>query len=288
MRCPFLNEAQVRSCERAGIRTMIRAEGADGRGRCSSSGYADCRIYVENPRRAATGGFRCPYAAESGVQYCAAAPARQFIPCSGSPNVRCETGSHRYCDLYLEKTGSAGIAQDPLVDGVLVPRRLFYSSNHMWLDLFDDGWCAVGLDAFFARVVGRVDRVVPIGITGARCPTAVVWAHGMEFEMVFPNPIHVTGYNNRVRVEPARILADPCGAGWLLEGRELGAGARYRSATSGLIFGAEALEWMRSEMERLTRLLGGHEDLSALERLDSSERCQLVHEFFSMAAHRTR
>ncbi len=283
MQCPFLSEGRVRSCERAGIRTAIRAGHAEYIESCSSSAYTNCRVYIQNSDAASSAGLRCPYATESDVQYCAAAAPRKTLFCQESAEARCEKATYRYCDVYLEKTRPNASGQIPLVDGILVPRRLFYSPNHMWLDLFDDGWCVLGLDALFVRSLGSINRVVPIGTPGPRCPAALVWANGGAFEMVFPNPVDVVGCNGRVRVGANRVAADPYGSGWLIEAKELG-GSRQRSATSGLIPGAEALEWMRCEIEQLRRFCGGRGELGTLESLPAAERRQIVNEFFCNAA----
>ena len=41
-----------------------------------------------------------------------------------------------------------------------MPGWLFYSPSHLWLDVGDDGLCHLGIDAFLARVVGSVERLV--------------------------------------------------------------------------------------------------------------------------------
>ena len=42
-----------------------------------------------------------------------------------------------------------------IVDGIQTTGWHFYSRNHMWLDIDEDGICHVGIDPFFARVRGK-------------------------------------------------------------------------------------------------------------------------------------
>jgi glycine cleavage system H lipoate-binding protein len=218
------------------------------------------------------------------MQYCAAAPVAKMIPYSESLNSRCGNDSHRYCELYL------GMAHPDVnrhqVDGIAMPDWLRYSRNHMWLDVTDDGMCHAGLDAFLCRALGTIDEITFVKQNGRQRPAAVIRAAGLDFEMVFPNPIWITACNLRLRANPARIVAEPFTGGWLFEGRP--------DAETGadLLEGAPARVWMQSELERVNQYLQECTSTSAdggifadhlARHLDRGQTAGLYHEFFSLA-----
>ena len=80
-------------------------------------------------------------------------------------------------------------------DQIPLPDWLLYAGNHMWLDLTEDGVCHIGIDAFLSRALGKVDRISYVWTKGNHRPAAVITVGGMELELVFPNPLLVTGCN---------------------------------------------------------------------------------------------
>ena len=168
MRCPFLREEQVKSCQVAPIRKSLARSTATGDGeRCSSVDHGSCPVLRES-HEAHPDASRCPFLRESLVQFCAASPRPTYVPWSESPDLRCAHDAHRYCELFLATAGVRGPAfpcAEPdagataLVDGVPVPGWLYYADNHMWLDVGDDGLCHLGVDAFLTRLIGTVERL---------------------------------------------------------------------------------------------------------------------------------
>lgn len=282
MTCPFLKEAQVKYCQTATVRTLIRAQAVSGQEKCSSPDYGSCPIYREHPQAGDAGGA-CPHLRESLMQYCSAAPVTKFIPYSESQLSRCGNDSYRYCELYLG-LAHPGPAID-LVDDLAMPAWLFYSANHMWLDLTSDGTCHAGIDACLSRVLGKIGAVTFLASKGRQRPAAVLSAAGADFEVRFPNIFQVTACNLYLRANPARITEEPYTGGWLFEGiPDAGTAANLRH-------GAAAAEWMQQEVRRLNQYLqqtagiaadGGSisRDLSA--HLDRSQMLALFHDFFSL------
>ena len=79
--------------------------------------------------------------------------------------------------------------------------------------------CATsGIDGFLADVAGKADGVTFVTAHGTHCPAVALTIHGVEWPMSFPNPLLIQKVNSRVRSDPARLTADPYGAGWLFEG----------------------------------------------------------------------
>ncbi len=271
MRCPFLNEAQVKFCRTSPFRKMIlRAPEPGIPERCSSPDYVRCPLANCRPD-GTSAPDRCPSLGESLVQYCSAASITKFIPYSESILSRCVKESYRYCDLFLSLAAQleggdkstlslarkSGIVRDAPpgeqgIDGIQIPRRLKYSSNHMWLDVSRDGCCHVGVDAFLAAVLGSIEKLNFLAVKRLARPTAILTVKGMDLQMVFPNPMLLMRPNSYLRANPDRLLADPYGVGWLFEGEPaMDSTVEQRNLTSGLIPGRSALAWMQQESKRL-------------------------------------
>jgi glycine cleavage system H lipoate-binding protein len=281
MACPFLKEAQVKYCRTASVRKLIPlAAGVRAEEKCSSPSFSSCPVYRANPEEEGPGAA-CPYLHSSLMQFCGAAPVTRFVPYSESLLSRCGNDGYRYCELYL---GMAHPAQPRETDTLPVPDWLRYSANHMWLDLSSDGSCHVGIDAFLSRAVGRVDRVSFLSQKGNHRPAAVLTAGGVEFEVMFPNPVLLSGCNLYLRADPGRIAAEPYTAGWLFEGTALA------DTAAGLIPAPQARDWMDREQKRMSEFLqdgtgtsadGGLFARGAVRLLEHDRMRTLFHEFFS-------
>ena len=285
MTCPFLKEAEVKYCQTAAVRTLIPlAQAASAQEKCSSADHASCSIYQSQPRECGNGGA-CPHLRESLMQYCAAAPVVKFIPYSESLLSRCGNDSFRYCHVYLGMVHPGASAE--AVDEIPMPPWLLYAPNHMWLDLTNDGACHAGIDAYLARVLGKIDAVTFVGPKGRQRPAVVLSAAGADFEVTFPNAFQVTSCNLYLRANPERIAAEPYTGGWLFEGvPEAGTADKLRHGT-------EAVAWMQEEQRRLNQYLqqiagvaadGGTFSANLAQHLDRSQMLALFHEFFSLYA----
>ncbi|MDD5543099.1 MAG: hypothetical protein PHX83_07980 [Acidobacteriia bacterium] len=313
MKCPFLKETYVKNCQTATFRKMIVERPGNAAGeKCSTPAYLDCpvaRMHAEGPAQE-----KCPFLEESLVQFCSAAPVTKFIPYSESLASRCSSDSHRFCDLFYALahprmpgtapagwSGSHSSTEDDRVEGIPVPPELFYSANHMWLDVGDDGMCHIGVDAFLARALGRVDQVRFLARRAMDRPTVVLTLKDVELQMAFPNLVVVTNTNVSLRSSPERLTSEPYGAGWLFETMDPPNGAGERGARSGLMPGAEAKTWMEQEFNRVTEFIQNHapdapqdEKLMTdgglfvpgfFNRLDYEARLSFINQFFSPYAN---
>jgi len=189
---------------------------------------------------------RCPHLEEVHVQYCGVSIPAKLIPFSESQSSNCATGGYRYCDSYLS------LARP---NGVLAPAAdLLYSPNHFWLAAEESGLCHMGIDAFFAGVVGTVDGITFVTTHGTQRPVVTFTVHGVEWPMTFPNPLMIQRVNSHLRGDPTPLTADPYGSGWLFSGWELPGRTR-----AGLVSGPPASAWQTEEQERLAREI--HESL---------------------------
>ena len=226
MPCPFLQGGRARYCHRAAVRKLILdGPGTSPGGLCTSPQFGSCSL-VESQTR---GGEQCPHLEEIHVQYCGAAPIAKLVPFSDSQGFRCAGDGYRYCDSYLARVRPHG-AQMP-------SKTLLFSPNHLWLDASADGLCHIGIDAFLAETAGPFDAVTFVNSHGTHRPSFVLTVNGVEWPMLFPNPILIQTVNTRLQSDPVRLAGDPFGAGWMFEGWEvpgrtraglIGAGYRHR------------------------------------------------------------
>ena len=289
MTCPFLKEAQVKSCRASAVRKLIPlAETGRADEKCASEAYVSCATYRASALPQEMGPV-CPYLTESLMQYCGAAPVAKFVPYSESLLSRCGNDSFRYCELYLAIAHPELPAEE--IDGVRMPARLQYSANHMWLDAGEGGMCHAGIDAFLSRVLGKVDRVGYVSGKGRQRPSAVLSASGVDLEVVFPNSMELENCNLHLRADPSRITSEPYTRGWLFEGRP------DAETTRGLRQGAEAHAWMEQEVRRMTEYLQQRENTVAdggafvpgvIHQLERERRPALMREFFSFYRSREK
>jgi glycine cleavage system H lipoate-binding protein len=291
MSCPFLQETRVRSCRAAGFRKPIIGSGPPAADeRCTSSKFLECPASQGTPAAFADGD-RCPLLDERHVRYCSAASIPHYVPWSEQAG-QCGSG-YKFCELWLSVTRPIAPGKGvPVVDGIAVPRDLWYSPNHLWLEN-DGGACHIGIDAFLARVLSSVDRISYVTVSGVHQPGVVLTVSGVDWALVFPNKLMITSVNTYLRHAPQRLIADPYGAGWLFEAWQL------PSATSGvsdgLINGEQGLAWVKSEVERLADFVhhldpatwndGGAPTPDFIRHLSRDEILRLFHTFF--AAHAT-
>jgi glycine cleavage system H lipoate-binding protein len=262
VRCPFLREEQVKSCQVAPFRKSLARSSATREGElCSSADHRSCPILRES-HEAHPDTTRCLFLRESLVQFCAASQRPTYVPWSESPDLRCAHDGHRYCELYLAAAGAASrgpalpvadpdLAATAIVDGVPVPGWLYYAENHMWLDVGDDGLCHVGVDAFLTGLVGQVDSLAFLTVKGVTRPAVVLTVGGVDLTLVFARPLPIVAANTRLRSGIERLVADPYGVGWLFT-------ARWDGDPHGLRHGRVAREWMASEVSRLSTAVHAH------------------------------
>lgn len=236
MGCPFLKEGRARYCHAAPVRKLILdGPGAADGGKCASAAHRKCELVAPDAAETA----RCPHLEEIRVQYCGVSSITKLVPFSDSELSSCTSNSYRYCDSYLALARPHASSPDS---------QLLFSPNHFWLDHEESGLCHIGIDGFLADVAGKVDGVTFATLHGTHCPAVALTIHGVEWPMSFPNPLMIQRVNSRLRSDPARVAADPYGAGWFFEGYEVPERTR-----AGLVSGKQAEAWQAEEQVRLER-----------------------------------
>lgn len=276
MPCPFLREGRARYCHAVPVRKLIlEGPGAAGGGLCTTAEYRRCGV-VEQEEGAAD---RCPHLEEVHVQYCGASPVTKLVPFSESQTSPCTGGGYKYCDSYLTRARPHGAG--------LAPRELLYTSNHLWLEVDEQGLCHIGVDGFLADLAGTVDAITFATERGRHRPAVSLSVNEVEWPLLFPNSLLIQAVNSHIRSDPARLTADPYGSGWLFEGWEIPGKTR-----AGLIGGEQAKAWQAEERERLARAIHSGQELCAdggvpvrgvARLLPRADMVRLFQQFFSNA-----
>ncbi len=283
----------MKFCQATPFKKVIEQTSESAADLCRSTAFYGCAAFKE--RRSPPSSPPCPFLHESRAQVCSQDPTVRLVPCSDQVLSRCVTGNHRYCEIYLTAAHrSEAVVESRARSPMKMPAHFYFTRNHMWLDYSAEHDCHVGVDALLARILGRVEKLSFITSEGEQCPSVVLTTHGVTLHLVFPNPMQITYTNPQVRVDPEKMLVDPYGAGWLIEGTEV-IGADIRC---GLLSGDRATHWMESELHRVTDLLrhcipairgtsaplaadGGLPEEGAITHLRRSQIIQFFDELFS-------
>jgi glycine cleavage system H lipoate-binding protein len=319
MRCPFLREAQTKFCRVSAYRKMIvREPGQVDNDRCFTPDHVGCPAFTgHGEERRNT--EHCPFLQEALIQYCGAASVVKYIPYSEAVHSPCGTDCHNYCELFLSiaqpdrrqlpatETDPAAVdpdrSQEHLVEGVRVPGWLWYSPNHMWLDIGDHGIVHIGVDGFLAGLMGEVERVTFATTNGVYRPAVFLSVRGIDLQLVFPRHVNISHPNAALGIHPGRLLADPYTRGWLFEGKiETSACSHVCSSIhTGLVTGAQAVAWMGEEVQRASAWAhqmschadpqvgvlmndGGSMQAGLIQHLRREQALQFFNDFFSPLA----
>jgi glycine cleavage system H lipoate-binding protein len=267
MKCPFLKDTRVKFCQASPFKKMIVSDQGDvDVEKCSTPSWKSCPVAQQRlaGKEQHEHHTSCPFLQESFVQYCSLSPVTKFIPYNEAPFSRCTNTNHRYCEHYLSMENPESpvltkteqdidnekveTVKEYNIDGIRMPKKLQYTPNHMWVDESEDGVVHIGVDAFFTKVLGRIDEISFITTKGVSNPTAALTVNGVDLEVIFPKQLLITGMNSYLRTTPEKLTEDPYGAGWLFVGQR----PKHQKNGVSLIKGRAAAQWMKLEAERLS------------------------------------
>lgn len=246
MRCQFLREAQVRFCSASAYKKLILRTDDHPAERCTSSQWTTCPAAKQH-REDHPATQHCPFLQESLVQYCSVASVSKFIPYTDASTARCNTESHRYCDVFLDLARSSDLHKDPslrMVEGIRIPPSRTLTRNHWWIDHHADGLWHIGIDEFLTRALGRTDAIIFLTLKGNEQPSVLVKTGDLELNLMFPGRGLILGINSVLRAAPGQLVSDPYTHGWLFEGN----GPRAMSPNAIV---ADPESWMVSEIKEL-------------------------------------
>jgi glycine cleavage system H lipoate-binding protein len=271
MTCPFLRKMNVKYCGLYRLKMLPLGLSDPASERCVGPDYKTCALAREHhPDRLDE--EHCPSLSVADVHFCAVAPVRKLVPCNRTIVSRCTDGGHEHCDLYLSMSEPSEAPPAGAADEAPLPPDRALATNHMWLERGTGRTCHVGVDAFFVHALGRIDEIVyPRRREGSR-PAVRFRVSGVDLDLVFPNRLDGVEINPHLVVDPAAVLNDPYGRGWLFAAEALPPSDPSGDALEqGLLRGDAARRWLNDELDRLAVFTHDH---APCPPLDATPVCQ--------------
>jgi glycine cleavage system H protein len=184
-----------------------------------------------------------------------------------------------------------------LLEGIRMPRNLWYHPKHIWMKPEPDGAIRIGFDDFAHRLMGAIRQIDMLtlnvhhqmGKSGLHSLLKgwEIFCNGKSVRINSPVQGRVVDVNSHLGSEPSRISKDPYGEGWLCTIRP----EKEADPLHAAISGDEVEMWMNDEVNRL-RHYTSHRGIAVLqdggelvpnpaEILSESEWQQLVKAFIS-------
>jgi glycine cleavage system H protein len=137
-----------------------------------------------------------------------------------------------------------------------IPEGLYFNRNHTWTYLETNGTAKIGVDDFLLHVTGEV-RVNPIYTHGDKIKKGdlILMADhsGKVLRIYSPVSGEVIGTNPLLDENPAAVIDDPYGKGWIYKVKP----TNWKAETGSLFIGGEAVEWTKRELDKLRDFLAG-------------------------------
>jgi glycine cleavage system H lipoate-binding protein len=173
--------------------------------------------------------------------------------------------------------------------GFEIPAGYAFHPGHTWV--LDEGRqnARVGIDAFTANLLGKIDRIELGGLNrwvrqGQKLMT--ITSGSLTFDMLSPIEGVVTSVNHEAIKDPTLVAADPYKNGWVavIKSPEITLNVK------NLVQGTLVAPWMQNSIGHVNALAsqmapalaqdGGMPVKGLLTQLDSGSQQKLVHEFF--------
>ena len=151
-------------------------------------------------------------------------------------------------------TGPMVEAATKLLGPIDEPEGLFYNPSHSWAFLEIDGKVKIGLDHFFQRVFGKVEKIEvpePGKDLEQGSPFLVVQSGERRLKARIPVGGKIEEVNQEVINDPEILIRDSYRDGWILRMKP----DNFLESTRSLIFGKYAKKWLSGEINRLRDFL---------------------------------
>lgn len=134
------------------------------------------------------------------------------------------------------------------IDGYNLPEELYYTKDHTWARVEDNGTVTVGMDAFGAKAAGNIEFIdLPMEDDEFEAGEAfgslesAKWVGGL----LAPVSGTVTEVNERIEDELELLVKDPYGEGWLIKVKP----GNLKDDLKTLVHGADVGAWLKKEIE---------------------------------------
>lgn len=134
------------------------------------------------------------------------------------------------------------------IDGSNLPEELYYTKDHTWARIEDNGSVTVGMDAFGAKAAGNIEFIdLPMeddefdaGEAFGSLESAK-WVGGL----LMPVSGTVIAVNENIEDELELLTRDPYGEGWLIKVKP----GNLKDDLKALVHGDDVGPWLKKEIE---------------------------------------
>jgi glycine cleavage system H protein len=134
------------------------------------------------------------------------------------------------------------------IEGYYLPDELYYTKDHTWARIEDDGTVTVGLDAFGSKAAGNIEFIdlpmeedeFELGEAFGSLESAK-WVGGL----LMPVSGMVSGVNESIEDDLTILSEDPYGDGWLIKIKP----SDLKDDLTTLIHGNDVGPWLKKEIQ---------------------------------------
>ena len=136
----------------------------------------------------------------------------------------------------------------PKIDQYWVSTELYYSTEHTWARIGEDGTVRVGVDEFASKTAGQI---LSVELPKMGELVEQMKSFGQMETAKWVGELHtpftgvIVAVNQGVVANPQLINDDPYGAGWLVEIKP----TKMNEEIPKLLHGESAVEWLKREVE---------------------------------------
>lgn len=134
------------------------------------------------------------------------------------------------------------------IDGSNLPEELYYTNDHTWARIEDNGSVTVGMDAFGAKAAGNIEFIdLPMEDDEFEAGEAfgslesAKWVGGL----LMPVSGTVIAVNENIEDELELMTRDPYGEGWLIKVKP----GNLKDDLKALVHGDDVGPWLKKEIE---------------------------------------
>ncbi len=134
------------------------------------------------------------------------------------------------------------------IDGSSLPEELYYTKDHTWARIDDNGSVTVGMDAFGAKAAGNIEFIdLPMEEDEFEAGEAfgslesAKWVGGL----LMPVSGTVIAVNENIEDELELMTRDPYGEGWLIKVKP----SNLKDDLKALVHGDDVGPWLKKEIE---------------------------------------
>ncbi len=134
------------------------------------------------------------------------------------------------------------------IEGYNLPEELYYTKDHTWARIEDNGSITAGLDAYGAKAAGNIEFIdLPMADDEFEAGEAfgslesAKWVGGL----LMPVSGTITDVNEAIEDDLGILKEDPYGEGWLIKIKP----KNVKEELKNLVHGTDVGPWIKKEIE---------------------------------------